>query len=92
MYLEGNQRTQRGTTFTTGPGTYKIPSVSDVPVVFNVSLLDRAPNPKAIFSSKVRKALVIVLWLYSECTSSVIQVLASVRFVHARVIRCTREC
>ena len=31
-----------------------IPSVSDVPVVFNVSLLDRAPNPKAIFSSKVR--------------------------------------
>ncbi|XP_064390143.1 xanthine dehydrogenase-like isoform X2 [Halichondria panicea] len=52
VYLEGNQRTQRGTTFTTGPGTYKIPSVSDVPVVFNVSLLDRAPNPKAIFSSK----------------------------------------
>ncbi len=54
VYLEGNQRTQRGTTFTTGPGTYKIPSVSDVPVVFNVSLLDRTPNPKAIFSSKVR--------------------------------------
>ena len=69
VYLEGNQRTQRGTTFTTGPGTYKIPSVSDVPVVFNVSLLDRAPNPKAIFSSKVRtEALVVVLWLYSECT------------------------
>ncbi len=53
VYLEGNQRTQRGTTFTTGPGTYKIPSVSDVPVVFNVSLLSRTPNPKAIFSSKV---------------------------------------
>ena len=53
VYLEGNQRTQRGTTFTTGPGTYKIPSVSDVPVEFNVSLLDRTPNPKAIFSSKV---------------------------------------
>ncbi|XP_064383993.1 xanthine dehydrogenase/oxidase-like isoform X2 [Halichondria panicea] len=52
VYLEGNQRTQRGTTFTTGPGTYKIPSVSDVPVVFNVSLLDRTPNPRAIFSSK----------------------------------------
>ncbi len=54
VYLEGNQRTQRGTTFTTGPGTYKIPSVSDVPAQFNVSLLDRTPNPKAIFSSKVR--------------------------------------
>ena len=40
--------------FTTGPGSYKIPSSSDVPVEFNVSLLDRAPNPKAIFSSKVR--------------------------------------
>ncbi len=54
VYLEGNQRTQRGTTFTTGPGTYKIPSVSDVPAEFNVSLLDRIPNPRAIFSSKVR--------------------------------------
>ena len=55
VYLEGNQRTQRGMTFTTGPGTYKIPSSSVVPVELNVSLLDRSPNPKAIFSSKVRR-------------------------------------
>ena len=53
MYLEGNPRTQRGQPFTVGPGQYKIPGFSDVPVEFNVSLLDRAPNSKAIFSSKV---------------------------------------
>ena len=53
VYLEGNGRTQRGAIFTTGPGAYKIPSSSDVPVQFNVALMDRTPNPKAIFSSKV---------------------------------------
>ena len=53
VYLEGNQRTPRGQLYTTGPGTYKIPSVSDIPVQLNVSLMDRTPNPKAIFSSKV---------------------------------------
>ena len=66
MYLEGNQRTQRGQLFTTGPGTYKIPSSSDVPVEFNVSLMNRTPNPKAIFSSKVPV-------LPSTCNSLVVQ-------------------
>ena len=53
VYLEGNSQTRRGQPFTTGPGTYKIPSSSDIPLQFNVSLMDRTPNPKAIFSSKV---------------------------------------
>lgn len=38
---------------TNGPNTYKIPGFGDVPIELNVSLLDRCPNPKAIFSSKV---------------------------------------
>ncbi|XP_054797182.1 xanthine dehydrogenase 1-like isoform X2 [Prosopis cineraria] len=37
---------------TCGPGTYKIPSVNDVPLKFNVSLLKGHPNVKAIHSSK----------------------------------------
>ena len=53
VYLEGGRNTPRGQTFTTGPGTYKIPSFSDVPVEMNVHLMDRTPNPNAIFSSKV---------------------------------------
>ena len=54
VYLEGTSHTQRGQPFTTGPATYKIPSCSDIPAQFNVALLDRVPNPHAIFSSKVR--------------------------------------
>lgn len=53
VYLEGTRVTQRGQLFTTGPGTYKIPSCQDIPIDFRVTLLGRAPNPKAIFSSKV---------------------------------------
>ena len=42
-----------GTLQTTGPGTYKIPSCSDIPIELNVTLMDSTPNPKAIFNSKV---------------------------------------
>lgn len=42
-----------GTTYTRGPGTYKIPGFADIPAVFNVSLLKGAPNPRAVYSSKV---------------------------------------
>jgi len=42
----------RGKTFTTGPGTYKIPAFNDVPETLNVSLLDDADNPLAVHSSK----------------------------------------
>ncbi|KAL6564721.1 xylitol dehydrogenase [Orobanche minor] len=41
-----------GCLYTCGPGTYKIPSINDVPFKFNVSLLKDAPNDKAIHSSK----------------------------------------
>ncbi|MED6171546.1 xylitol dehydrogenase [Stylosanthes scabra] len=38
--------------YTSGPGAYKIPSINDVPLKFNVSLLKGHPNIKAIHSSK----------------------------------------
>ncbi|MQM12725.1 hypothetical protein Taro_045645, partial [Colocasia esculenta] len=55
-----------GSLYTSGPGTYKIPTVNDIPLKFQVSLLKRwlmlvkankcifvgVPNPKAIHSSK----------------------------------------
>lgn len=41
-----------GCLYTCGPGSYKIPSINDVPLKFDVSLLKGAPNPKAIHSSK----------------------------------------
>ena len=71
VYLEGNQYTPRGQLFTTGPGTYKIPSSSDIPVQLNVSLMDRTPNPKAIFSSKVMKQSTSVINRYHNMLSFV---------------------
>ncbi|KAL5219138.1 hypothetical protein ABZP36_019822 [Zizania latifolia] len=41
-----------GHLFTCGPGSYKIPSVNDIPLNFKVSLLKGFSNPKAIHSSK----------------------------------------
>ncbi|XP_038698564.1 xanthine dehydrogenase 1-like isoform X2 [Tripterygium wilfordii] len=41
-----------GCLYTCGPGSYKIPSINDVPFKFNVSLLKGHPNVKAIHSSK----------------------------------------
>ena len=42
-----------GVLLSRGPGVYKIPTFSSIPVEFNVSLLKNNPNPKAIYSSKV---------------------------------------
>ncbi|KAL7552747.1 hypothetical protein ACHAWF_015983 [Thalassiosira exigua] len=42
----------RGTVFTSGPGTYKIPAFNDVPEKFNVSLLEDADNPFVVHSGK----------------------------------------
>jgi len=42
----------RGSMFTTGPGTYKIPAFNDTPQIFNVSLLENVDNPFAVHSSK----------------------------------------
>ena len=41
-----------GEIFTRGPGTYKIPSFNDVPLVLNVRLLKDSINKKAVYSSK----------------------------------------
>lgn len=41
-----------GEIFTRGPGNYKIPSFSDIPIEFNISLLKESKNDKAVFSSK----------------------------------------
>ncbi|CAF3626478.1 unnamed protein product [Rotaria socialis] len=41
-----------GFLFSRGPDTYKIPSFSDVPLDFRVSLLSESSNPRAIYSSK----------------------------------------
>jgi xanthine dehydrogenase/oxidase len=42
----------QGSLLTRGPSTYKIPGFKDIPEVFNVTLLQNAPNPLAIHSSK----------------------------------------
>ena len=67
VYLQKSKGAEKGHLFTTGPGTYKIPSCQDIPVDFRVALLGRAPNPKAIFSSKVRIVCMYVLLLVCVC-------------------------
>lgn len=52
--LEEMVFSDRGEVISRGPGAYKIPGFSDIPKVFNVSLLKGAPNPRAVYSSKVR--------------------------------------
>lgn len=39
---------------TNSPDTYKVPLVTNIPRQFNVAFLKDAPNPKAVYSSKVR--------------------------------------
>ena len=53
MVLEQYKVRPDGTLLTRGPGTYKIPSVANIPQQFNVTLLRDAGNPKAVYSSKV---------------------------------------
>ncbi|ODN01661.1 Xanthine dehydrogenase [Orchesella cincta] len=43
---------ENGRLCTAGPVTYKIPTVNDTPLEFNVSFLTGSGNPKAIYSSK----------------------------------------
>jgi xanthine dehydrogenase/oxidase len=47
-----NKWIKPGQLFTCGPDTYKIPSSSDVPLDFRVSLLSNSTNPRAVYSSK----------------------------------------
>ncbi|KAK2191208.1 hypothetical protein NP493_57g06070 [Ridgeia piscesae] len=50
--LEEERRSPSGGLYTTGPGTYKIPGFSDIPVQLNVTLLKGSSNPRAVYSSK----------------------------------------
>lgn len=50
-----------GTLYSRGPGMYKIPGFSDIPAEFNVSLLRGAPNPRAVYSSKVSSVNSIIV-------------------------------
>ena len=42
----------KGNLLNHSPDTYKIPSVRDIPEIFNVKLLENVPNPRAIRKSK----------------------------------------
>lgn len=50
-----------GEALSRGPGAYKIPGFTDIPKIFNVSLLKGAPNPRAVYSSKVFNCFYFVL-------------------------------
>lgn len=52
--LEEIMYSPTGTTYTRGPGSYKLPGFGDIPAEFNVSLLKGVSNPRAVYSSKVR--------------------------------------
>jgi len=51
--IEDPKYTPDGYLLTRGPGSYKIPSCSNIPVEFNVTLLKDSVNLKAVYSSKV---------------------------------------
>jgi len=53
MMMEQQKMSPDGYLRTRGPGTYKIPSVGDIPAEFNVSLLKGSHNKRAVYSSKV---------------------------------------
>lgn len=42
-----------GSLLSRGPGSYKIPGFGDIPLEFNVALLEGSSNPRAAYSSKV---------------------------------------
>lgn len=54
---------RNGAIATKGPGAYKIPGFADIPEIFNVSLLKGASNPRAVYSSKVKKIKKLLLFL-----------------------------
>jgi xanthine dehydrogenase/oxidase len=50
--LEELKYTSDGYLLTKGPGNYKIPSLTCIPITLNVTLLKESSNPKAVYSSK----------------------------------------
>jgi len=51
--LEELMYSPQGMLYSRGPGMYKLPGFADIPGEFNVSVLTNAPNPRAVYSSKV---------------------------------------
>ena len=70
--IEDPKYTPDGYLLTRGPGSYKIPSCSNIPVEFNVTLLKDSVNPKAVYSSKVMSKvetinhIVVLHFIYSS--------------------------
>jgi len=52
LTMEEQTFTSTGYVECTGPNTYKVPGVKDIPVEFNVSLLKGSKAKKAVYSSK----------------------------------------
>jgi xanthine dehydrogenase molybdopterin binding subunit len=50
--LEDSKWNLKGQNLTSSPDTYKIPGINDIPKIFNVQLLDKAPNETTIKKSK----------------------------------------
>ena len=44
---------ENGSLLTSGPGTYKVPTVGTVPKEFNVTIVKGSGQPRAVYSSKV---------------------------------------
>jgi xanthine dehydrogenase/oxidase len=57
MMIEEHRHSPKGFLYTRGPGMYKIPGFGQTPIEFNVTLLKKAKNPKAVYSSKVTVAM-----------------------------------
>jgi len=49
---EENKWNEKGQLLTHSPDTYKIPTIADIPKIFNVQLLENYPNPNTIRQSK----------------------------------------
>ena len=67
--LEEQRYSPDGFLYTRGPGMYKIPGFTDIPVEFNVSILKGASNPQAVYSSKV----ILSLWIAGLQSSSILR-------------------
>lgn len=65
LTLEEPMFAPNGFIVTRGPSNYKIPTADDMPVEFNVSLLRGCPNPRAVFSSKVRNTILSTVALFT---------------------------
>ena len=67
LTLEQHRYSPQGFLYTRGPGMYKIPGFSDIPVEMNVTLLKGAANPKAVYASKVTSLRLRLRNIHGSC-------------------------